>query len=42
MSIAELESSISPQSSIDVVTIAQAIHWFDLPNFYQQAKWVLK
>ncbi|XP_050245452.1 uncharacterized protein LOC126693506 isoform X4 [Quercus robur] len=42
MSIAELESSIGPQSSIDVVTIAQAIHWFDLPNFYQQAKWVLK
>uniref|UniRef100_A0A7N2M329 Methyltransferase type 11 domain-containing protein n=1 Tax=Quercus lobata TaxID=97700 RepID=A0A7N2M329_QUELO len=42
MSIAELESSIAPQSSIDIVTIAQALHWFDLPNFYQQAELVLK
>uniref|UniRef100_A0A2N9IB67 Methyltransferase type 11 domain-containing protein n=1 Tax=Fagus sylvatica TaxID=28930 RepID=A0A2N9IB67_FAGSY len=42
MSIAELECNVAPQSSIDVVTIAQAIHWFDLPNFYQQVKWILK
>ncbi|XP_059428133.1 uncharacterized protein LOC132161932 [Corylus avellana] len=42
MSIAELESKVASQSSVDVVTIAQAFHWFDLPNFYQQVKWVLK
>ncbi|XP_059459191.1 uncharacterized protein LOC132188684 [Corylus avellana] len=42
MSIAELESKVAPQSSVDVVTIAQALHWFDLPNFYQQVKWILK
>ena len=42
MSIAELEGNVAPQSSIDVVTIAQAIHWFDLPNFYQQVRWILK
>ncbi|KAE8098661.1 hypothetical protein FH972_016706 [Carpinus fangiana] len=27
---------------VDVVTIAQAFHWLDLPNFYEQVKWVLK
>lgn len=42
MSIAELESSVATESSVDVVTIAQAMHWFDLPKFYQQVKWVLK
>jgi SAM-dependent methyltransferase len=42
MSIAEVESNVAPESSIDVVTIAVALHWFDLPNFYQQVKWVLK
>ncbi|KAK7860231.1 uncharacterized protein LOC111991632 [Quercus suber] len=42
MSSAELERNVAPQSSIDVVTVAQALHWFDLPDFYQQVKWVLK
>ncbi|KAL4607562.1 hypothetical protein ACB092_09G184200 [Castanea dentata] len=42
MSSAELECNVAPQSSIDVVTIGQALHWFDLPNFYEQVKWVLK
>ena len=42
MSIAELESNVAAESSIDVVTVAVALHWFDLPNFYQQVKWVLK
>ncbi|KAE8098658.1 hypothetical protein FH972_016703 [Carpinus fangiana] len=42
MSIAELEHNVAAESSIDVVTIAAALHWFDLPNFYQQVKWVLK
>lgn len=42
MSMAELQQTISSQSSVDLVTVAQALHWFDLPSFYQQAKWVLK
>ncbi|XP_059462251.1 uncharacterized protein LOC132191320 [Corylus avellana] len=42
MSIAEVERNVAAESSIDVVTIAVALHWFDLPNFYQQVKWVLK
>ncbi|CAK7340202.1 unnamed protein product [Dovyalis caffra] len=42
MSMAELEQTLSTQSSVDLVTIAQAMHWFDLPAFYQQVKWALK
>ncbi|KAK1390530.1 putative methyltransferase [Heracleum sosnowskyi] len=37
-----LESHIAPKSTVDLVTIAQALHWFDNPNFYQQVKYVLK
>lgn len=37
-----IEQYVSAQSSVDLVTIAQALHWFDLPAFYQQVKWVLK
>ncbi|KAK6913719.1 hypothetical protein RJ641_021040 [Dillenia turbinata] len=42
MSMHELKGVIESQESVDVVTIAQALHWFDLPNFYQQVKWSLK
>lgn len=42
MSIPELEQIVTPQGTIDLVTIAQGLHWFDLPNFYEQVKWVLK
>jgi len=42
MSIPELEQIVTPQGTIDLVTIAQGLHWFDLPNFYAQVKWVLK
>jgi ubiquinone/menaquinone biosynthesis C-methylase UbiE len=28
-------------SSVDLITIAQAIHWFDLDDFYKEAKRVL-
>ncbi|PON52308.1 S-adenosyl-L-methionine-dependent methyltransferase [Parasponia andersonii] len=42
MSIAEVEQKLTPKSSLDLVTIAQALHWFDLPNFYEQVKWALK
>ncbi|KAK9935996.1 hypothetical protein M0R45_012863 [Rubus argutus] len=42
LSIPEIEQKLAPKSSVDLVTIAQALHWFDLPSFYQQMKWVLK
>ncbi|XP_057437975.1 uncharacterized protein LOC130730098 [Lotus japonicus] len=42
MSIAEVEQKVAPQGTIDLVTIAQGLHWFDLPNFYAQVNWVLK
>lgn len=43
MSMAELEEKIAARSgTVDLVTVAQALHWFDLPSFYQQVKWVLK
>ncbi|KAL3623554.1 hypothetical protein CASFOL_032370 [Castilleja foliolosa] len=42
MSISELQQNIGPESSVDLVTLAQALHWFDLPKFYEQVKCVLK
>ncbi|KAG5252721.1 methyltransferase [Salix suchowensis] len=42
MSGSELEETVSAQSSVDLVTIAQAMHWFGLHAFYQQVKWILK
>lgn len=41
MTTSDLQS-IAAQSSVDVVTIAQALHWINLPKFYQQVEWVLK
>ncbi|KAJ8770513.1 hypothetical protein K2173_018004 [Erythroxylum novogranatense] len=38
----ELEQIVSIQSNLDLVTIAQALHWFDRRSFYDQVKWVLK
>ncbi|MFO0934903.1 MAG: class I SAM-dependent methyltransferase [Gemmataceae bacterium] len=31
-----------PDASVDLVTVAQALHWFDLPAFYREVKRVLK
>lgn len=41
-SMAELEQKVAREGTVDLVTIAQALHWFDLPTFYRQVKWVLK
>ncbi|KAJ8765280.1 hypothetical protein K2173_011977 [Erythroxylum novogranatense] len=30
----ELVSLIGVENSVDLITVAQAVHWFDLPNFY--------
>ncbi|XP_062017437.1 uncharacterized protein LOC133733814 isoform X2 [Rosa rugosa] len=42
LTIPEIERKLASKSSVDLVTIAQALHWFDLPSFYEQVKWVLK
>ena len=36
------EASGLPDHSADLVTIAQAMHWFDLPKFYAEVRRVLK
>ncbi|WCJ33349.1 S-adenosyl-L-methionine-dependent methyltransferases superfamily protein [Euphorbia peplus] len=38
----KISEYVSKESSVDLVTIAQALHWLDLPEFYKQVKWVLK
>ncbi len=39
---ARADASGLPDASCDVVTVAQAAHWFDLPTFYVEARRVLK
>ena len=41
-SVAPAEASGLPDRSCDVVTVAQAVHWFDLPAFYMEVRRVLK
>jgi SAM-dependent methyltransferase len=36
------EASGLPDRSVDLVTVAQALHWFDLPKFYAEVQRVLK
>jgi SAM-dependent methyltransferase len=40
--VAPAEASGLPDHSVDLVTVAQAAHWFDLPQFYAEAGRVLK
>lgn len=40
--VAPAESSGIESNSIDLVAVAQALHWFDLPKFYEEARRVLK
>ena len=40
--VALAEHSGLPDCSVDLVTIAQAMHWFDLDRFYAEVKRVLK
>ena len=39
---APAEASGLADASVDLVTVAQAAHWFDLPRFYAEARRVLK
>ncbi len=40
--IAAEDDSGAQDGSIDLVTVAQALHWFDLPRFYDEVRRVLK
>lgn len=40
--VARAESSGIESKSVDLITVAQALHWFDLPKFYEEAKRALK
>lgn len=40
--IAPAEQSGLPDASCDLVTVAQALHWFDLPKFHAEVRRVLK
>jgi SAM-dependent methyltransferase len=40
--VATAEESGLAAASVDLVTVAQAAHWFDLPRFYAEARHVLK
>lgn len=40
--VASAEVSLLDTACIDLITVAQAIHWFDLDRFYAEARRVLK
>jgi SAM-dependent methyltransferase len=40
--VATAENSGLESSSVDLITVAQALHWFDLENFYSEVRRVLK
>jgi len=40
--IAPAEASGLDGDSIDLITVAQALHWFDIPGFFDEAQRVLK
>jgi SAM-dependent methyltransferase len=39
--VAPADASGLPGATVDLVTVAQALHWFDLPAFYAEARRVL-
>ena len=40
--LAPAEALLLPGASLDVLTVAQGIHWFDRPRFYAEARRTLK
>jgi len=40
--VAPAEESGVESGSIDLIMVAQALHWFDLPSFYEEVRRVLK
>lgn len=41
-SVASAENSNLPSNSVDLITVAQALHWFDFDNFFSEVKRVAK
>ena len=41
-SMVHAEESGLETASMDLITVAQAVHWFDLPRFWEEARRVLK
>lgn len=41
-SVASAERSQLPDQSMDLITVAQALHWFDRPAFFEEVRRVLK
>ena len=40
--VAPAEASGLPPASVDLLTVAQALHWFDRPVFYEEARRVVR
>ncbi|KAG8052072.1 hypothetical protein GUJ93_ZPchr0001g29573 [Zizania palustris] len=40
--LTDIHAVVAPPGSIDLVTVAQAFHWLDLPRFYEQVRSVLR
>ena len=40
--VASAENSTLPNNSIDLITVAQALHWFDFEKFYEEVERVAK
>jgi ubiquinone/menaquinone biosynthesis C-methylase UbiE len=40
--VAPAEASGLPEASADLITVAQALHWFNLPAFYSEVRRVLR
>jgi ubiquinone/menaquinone biosynthesis C-methylase UbiE len=41
-SVENAEETLLPDNKFDLITVAQAIHWFDFENFYRQVNRTLK
>ncbi|KAF3327005.1 putative methyltransferase [Carex littledalei] len=42
LSLSDIHADVAPPDSVDLVTVAQSLHWFHLPSFYQQVRSVLR
>lgn len=40
--VEQAENSSLPDQSVDLIVVAQAVHWFDFERFYQEVRRVLK
>ena len=37
-SVQKSESTVFPDSCFDLICVAEAIHWFDIPKFYDEVR----